>query len=196
MQLGVVVSKCSKRESPKPLPHPSLKRACHRCCFPSIFFLVQREVGDSSAVVPDTAYSYCNDDSFATGATVWASVNYVYGIVLECAELTATCAPPNVPASLLDSGMSSENVTPDVNATPSNNRSHYSRDKRDLGSVPLSRDSVHCRMYRVWSVGLCARILIVCAVRWQARWGRELKIRGKGNPSFRCKAQTSARTVM
>lgn len=71
-----------------------------------IFVLVRREI-DSSAVRPDVVYSYCNDGSFATGVTVWASTSYVHGVRLECAAVTEECIPPNYPASLLE-GMSPE----------------------------------------------------------------------------------------
>lgn len=53
-------------------------------------------------LLPDTSGSYCGDGTFATGVTVWSSDGFVYGIVLECAYLTATCAPPNYPANLLE----------------------------------------------------------------------------------------------
>lgn len=67
-------------------------------------FVVRRGVGDSSAVLPNALYSYCEDDAFATGVTVWSSDNYVYGVTLECANVTATCAPPNYPVNLIEEG--------------------------------------------------------------------------------------------
>lgn len=111
VQPRVVVTKCSHHDSPKPLLHPSLNERVVGVVFPLFFSLVPREVDDSSAVMPDTAYSYCEDYSLATGVTVWASAKYVYGIILECAALTATCAPPNAPDSIFDSGMSPEHLS-------------------------------------------------------------------------------------
>ncbi|CAM9344753.1 unnamed protein product, partial [Laminaria digitata] len=36
------------------------------------------------------------------GLTAWASGTYVYGVMLECAYVTTTCAPLNYPANLLE----------------------------------------------------------------------------------------------
>ena len=53
-------------------------------------------------LLPDISGSYCGDDTFATGVTVWSSGGNVLGIVLECAYVTDTCAPPNYPTGLVE----------------------------------------------------------------------------------------------
>lgn len=53
-------------------------------------------------MLPDISGSYCGDDTFATGVTVWTFAELVLGIVLECAYVTDTCAPPNYPSDLVE----------------------------------------------------------------------------------------------
>lgn len=67
-----------------------------------VFFL--RTFGEDEEPLQGLSGSYCGDSTFATGVTVWASSNFVYGVRLECAAITDTCAPPSYPASLVEGG--------------------------------------------------------------------------------------------
>lgn len=60
-----------------------------------------RDFDDDDVVLPGTLSASCGDNAFATGVTVWSSDIYVYGVMLECADVTSTCAPPNYPMDLL-----------------------------------------------------------------------------------------------
>ena len=71
-------------------------------CFSCLFAVFcGRVFSDDDVVLPGTSSAYCGSDAFATGATVWASTNFVYGVTLECAAVTDTCYPPNYPTSTI-----------------------------------------------------------------------------------------------
>ncbi|CAM9257462.1 unnamed protein product [Laminaria digitata] len=61
----------------------------------------------ADVLLPDASFSTCAAGSFAAGVTVWSSTNFVYGVSLECAYVTASCAPPDYPANLLEGGSDS-----------------------------------------------------------------------------------------
>ena len=62
---------------------------------------MRRDFDDDDDVLPDIQNSSCGNESYATGATVWSSDSFVYGVMLECADLAETCAPPSYPTNAI-----------------------------------------------------------------------------------------------
>lgn len=55
-----------------------------------------REFEYDDIVLPDKSFSSCGNDSYATGVTVLSLTRYVYGVVLECGDVTEDVRTPGL----------------------------------------------------------------------------------------------------